>query len=150
MSNFRITLGRYDRADFPEFGLENLRCKIDTGADTSAVHCHHIKIIEKDGKEFLSFKLLDPEHKNYLKKSFAIPSFSETLVKNTSGSSEFRYVIDSEIVLFGKVMPIRLNLADRSEMKFPVLLGRKFLRENRILVDVSKVNISYKEKRKKV
>jgi hypothetical protein len=36
----------------------------------------------------------------------------------------------------GKVYPIRIGLSDRSDMKRSVLIGRRFLRENDMLVDV--------------
>jgi hypothetical protein len=40
-----------------------------------------------------------------------------------------------------------LTLSDRKEMKFPVLIGRKFLTK-RFLVDINRTNLSQKLKQK--
>ncbi|MGG6497545.1 UNVERIFIED_CONTAM: RimK/LysX family protein [Bacteroidetes bacterium 56_B9] len=37
-----------------------------------------------------------------------------------------------------KVYPITITLADRSTMKYPMLIGRKFLRSHGFLVDLSR------------
>jgi hypothetical protein len=49
--------------------------------------------------------------------------------------------------MFGDSFDIELSLTDRSEMKFPLLVGRKFL-EGRYVVDVAKVNLSLKKRNK--
>ncbi|MGB0424358.1 MAG: RimK/LysX family protein, partial [Flavobacteriales bacterium] len=49
------TIGRNDKADFPEIDLMNISIKIDTGAYTSSMHCHDIKEIEDDGVKFIEF-----------------------------------------------------------------------------------------------
>ncbi|MEO2061132.1 MAG: peptidase, partial [Mesonia sp.] len=36
------TIGRVDKADFPELGLNEIAIKIDTGAYTSSIHCEDI------------------------------------------------------------------------------------------------------------
>jgi hypothetical protein len=45
-------------------------------------------------------------------------------------------VITTDIEVEGQKYPIILSLADRSAMKWPVLIGRRFLRKNHFLVDV--------------
>jgi hypothetical protein len=48
---FPLTIiGTTDFIDLPEFKLQDVACKIDTGADTSTIHCSGIKLIEKEGK----------------------------------------------------------------------------------------------------
>jgi hypothetical protein len=54
-------LGRYDRVDLPALGLFDIHAKIDTGAYTSSLHCHHVHIV--DG--ILEFILLDEEHSEF-------------------------------------------------------------------------------------
>ena len=48
-------IGRYDRVDLPQLGLNDIHAKIDTGAFTSSLHCHKAEIV--DGN--LEFILLD-------------------------------------------------------------------------------------------
>lgn len=143
-----MIIGRFDKIDLPEFDITDVRCKIDTGADTSSIHCHRVRIVEKNGKAKLAFKLLDPQHKSYADITFLTSDFWEKSVKSSSGHSEYRYFIKSKIVLYNVLFNVVFTLANRSEMKYPILLGRQFLRENKILVDVNKINLSYKQKKR--
>ena len=68
----KLTIGRKDKIDFPEFNLQDIDIKMDTGAYTSSIHCHKIGTKEKDGKEVVVFTLLDPSHPQYDNKDIAI------------------------------------------------------------------------------
>lgn len=145
----KITIGRKDKADFPELDLKEIDIKMDTGAFTSAIHCRKITTKQIEGKEVLVFTLLDPSHAQYDKKEFSTENFREKLIKNSFGSSEKRFVIETDIRLFGKKYPIELSLSERGEMKFPILIGRRFLMGN-FIVDSAKYDLSYKRKLKKI
>lgn len=58
-------------------------------------------------------------------------------IKSSNGSSEERYVIQTEIKLGDQAWPIEITLADRSDMSNLMLLGREGMK-GRILVDPSK------------
>ena len=139
------TIGRVERIDLPTWNIEGLEAKIDTGAFSSSVHCHHINKIKKDGEPYVQFNLLDPEHKDYNDKLFELPIFDIRDVKSSNGIGSTRIFIKTAILLFGQEYKIELSLADRSEMRFPILIGRKFLK-NRFIVDVSRKNLSQKNK----
>lgn len=143
----RIVIGREDVADFPLLQLEGVEVKSDSGAYTSSFHCHNIEMIIVDGQEKLKCLFLDPEHEKYHDKEFIFDSFSLKKVKSSNGYSEERYSIQTEIKLFDKVYPIELTLTERGGMKFPVLLGRKFL-SKRFVIDPSLRNLSAKGKLK--
>lgn len=66
-------IGRKDKVDFPKMRLSDIDAKIDTGAFTSAIDCHNIKVSEKDGQKYVSFYLLDPTHPDYNDKRFRVP-----------------------------------------------------------------------------
>lgn len=121
--------------------------KMDTGAYTSAIHCHKIEKKEKDGKEVLVFSLLDPSHPQYQDQEFSVEKYFEKRIKSSFGSSEKRYVIETDVMLFGQKYAIELSLSKRGEMKFPILIGRKFLM-GKFIVDPSKYNLSYKKRKK--
>ena len=140
----KITIGRKDKAEFPELGLIDIDIKIDTGAYTSAIHCHKIGTKTIDGKEVLIFTLLDPSHPQYDKKEYSTERYHEKLIKSSFGRSEKRFVVQSDIKLFGKTYPIQLSLSERGEMKFPILIGRRFL-IGKFIVDPSKYNLSFKQ-----
>ncbi|HZH54440.1 MAG TPA: RimK/LysX family protein, partial [Sphingobacteriaceae bacterium] len=65
----------------------------------------------------------------------------ERTIKNSFGQEENRYVVKTVVRMFGQEYPIELSLRDRSDMEFPMLLGRSFIRE-KFLVDVSRSNLN--------
>jgi hypothetical protein len=142
-----ITIGSIDKLDLKEFGFEDVDCKIDTGADSSSIHCTHVKLIERNEVELLSFRLFDHKHPNYEAQTITVNNFSEKKIKSSNGISELRFVIKTKVKLFNKIFPINFSLSDRSNMTYPILLGRKFLNK-RFLVDVSKKNLSFNQKSK--
>jgi len=135
-------LGRYDRVDLPELGLVNIHAKIDTGAYTCSLHCHRAQVI--DGK--LEFVLLDEEHPEFTGMKFVFPRFEIRNIKNSFGEVEKRYVIQTSIKIYGEEITTEFSLSNRGSLKFPILIGRKILRD-RFMIDVKKRNLSYKHKR---
>lgn len=136
------TIGKIDKADFPEFYLSDISIKIDTGAYTSSIHSHHGQEIEIDGEKYLEFQLMDPEHPEYNDRVFTTQNYSIKTIKNSFGQSEQRFIIETEIILFNTSYPIELSLSERSDMKFPILIGRKLL-NNQFIVDTAQKNISF-------
>lgn len=147
MSEKLRIIGRRDRIDLPGLGYWDIKAKVDTGAYGSAIHCSHIKVVRRKGKNCLSFMLLDPEHPEFREEVHFAAHFSEKMVKNSSGEGEQRYIIKTEVVVFGKSITTDFSLTDRRDMKYPILLGRKFLRR-RFMVDVRQKDLSYHLKRK--
>ena len=141
-------IGRIDKADFPELNLRNINIKVDTGAFTSSIHTHDVKEIELNGEKHIEFKLLDPSHPKYENIIFKVKSYEVKTLKSSFGNSEQRFIIKTNILIFDQEYPIEMSLSDRSDMKFPVLLGRKFLNK-RFIVDTSLKNVSSKLKRRK-
>ncbi len=141
------TIGSIDKLDLPAFGIEDLDCKIDTGADTSSLHCSKMHVVETDGKEFLKFRVLDKKHPQFSKTDHLVEDFKEKTVRSSNGESETRFVIKTKAVLFGRMETITFTLTDRGKMKFPVLLGKRFLK-NKFVVDVAQTDVSYNLKTK--
>lgn len=137
-------IGRLEKIDFPEFSIYNLDAKIDTGAYTSSLHCHHIEPFDKDGDLWVRFNVLDPEHPVYEELPYTCPIHTIRTVKSSNGQIEERLTIKRRAKFFGKIQTIELTLTNRSEMKYPVLIGRKFL-SGKFLVDVSKNYLSPQE-----
>jgi hypothetical protein len=135
-------LGRYDRVDLPQLGLSNIHAKIDTGAYTSSLHCHRAQVV--DGN--LEFILLDEEHPEFTGMKFVFPQFEVRNIKNSFGEVERRFVIVTTLKIFNEDITTEFSLSNRGSLKFPILIGRKILRD-RFLIDVKKKNLSYREKR---
>ncbi|MGM0589148.1 MAG: ATP-dependent zinc protease [Bacteroidota bacterium] len=136
-------IGRSELVDFPKLDLLGINARVDTGAYTSSLHAHRIEPYEKDGEAWVKFNLLDPSHEEYNDKLFNLPVHDVRVVKSSNGISERRYIIKTSLKLFNQLYDVELSLTDRTEMKYPVLLGRKLLM-GRFIVDVSKVNCSHK------
>lgn len=140
------TIGRTDFIGLPDFGLEAIPCKIDTGADTSSLHCSRIRVVEdKDGNEVLEFRVLDKRHPLFNGQKCRFADFSERSVRSSNGQVEERYSITTTLMLFGLQWPVEFTLTDRGQMRYPVLLGRRFLRKG-FVVDVARKDLSHRER----
>ena len=137
----KTVIGRFDKADFPLLHLKDISVKIDTGAYTSSIHCDNI--IEKEG--FLNCTFLDAEHPLYNGKEFIFKDYDIVFVKSSNGLIQKRFQVQSTIKIFEKVFKISLSLSARQEMRYPVLIGRKFL-SKKFIVDPELIDISYNSK----
>ena len=134
-------IGRIDKADFPALDLIDIDIKIDTGAYTSSIHCH--KYYEEDG--VLKCLFYDKGHPNYNGKKILFKNYTTTKVKSSNGIVQHRYKVKTSIFIFNKKYSIHLTLNDRDDMKYPILIGRKFLLK-KFVVDVTLKNVSFQEK----
>ncbi len=129
------TIGSFEKVSFPEFGMHGVVAKVDTGAFTGALHAKKIHEESEDGLKVLYFSPFD-----HPKTVYKTDNFERGVVKSSNGVIEQRYFIETNIEVRGKRYAVTLTLADRSEMKWPVLIGRRFLHANEFIVDVSKRN----------
>jgi hypothetical protein len=136
-------LGRSDRVDLPGLGLENIHAKIDTGAYTCSLHCSNAEVVNG----ILEFVLLDEEHPEFTGMKFKFKKFTQREIKNSFGEAEMRFIIKTSIKIFDRRIKAEFSLSDRDKLRFPVLLGRKILR-NRWLIDVTKKDLSYEQRQK--
>jgi hypothetical protein len=132
-------IGATDIVDLPELDWFQVPVRIDSGATTSAIHCSRVRLVKEGDEDRLQFYL--DKKKGAPQQSFIVSDFKETIVRNSSGKEEKRYVIKTRITLFGKKIRTEFSLANRRKMTYPILLGRKLLK-NRFLVDVSQKNLS--------
>ena len=84
------------------------------------------------------FTLLDPSHPQYQHKEFSLEKYNQKRFKNSFGISEKQFV--TEIVLIGKTNMIALLLSEHAEMKFSILIGRRFL-IGKFILDPSNFNL---------
>lgn len=144
-NHMKITIGRVDKADFPKLSLTDIDVKIDSGAYTSSIHCANFKEITLNNENYLEFVLLDKEHPLYNNKVFRTKEYTSKMVKSSNGIAEKRFMIQTEIFIFNATFSIYLTLSERKDMKFPILLGRKFL-NTKFVIDPIKKNLSFKLK----
>lgn len=127
------TVGRRLEVDLPLLGIESLRAKVDTGAFNGSLHANRIReITDKQGLKYLRFSPLgSAEH------TIEIDAYHKRRVKSSNGLADVRYAIDTEVAFLGHTYPITLTLTNRSNMRYPMLIGRNFLRLHGFLVDVN-------------
>ena len=133
-------IGRREYVDFPELNIFLIEAKIDTGAYTSALHCHDISVKEINGKQTLCFKLLDPFHPEYNEHEQHFTAFTKKQIKSSSGEAEERYIIKTLIKIGGKKIRTSISLTDRGGMRYPALIGRKMIK-NKFIIDVNRLNL---------
>jgi len=135
MTNTPIkTLGTFEPVSFPDFAvIGKITAKIDTGAYSGALHCTMIRLEETPKGKVLHFSPFD-----HPDTEISVSNFTLENVRSSNGKNQSRYFVNTNIKIQGAIYPIILSLADRSEMKWPVLIGRKFLRKNNFLVDVNR------------
>lgn len=141
-------IGSTDVIDLPEFGLENIECKIDTGAATSSLHCRDLQLRRENGEEVLHFRLYDPEFNILSKELYRFSEFKIRRVRSSNGQTEKRYTIKTPVEIMGRKIKTEFTLSFREKMRYPVLLGKRFLK-NRFIVDVSLDHLNLKLKQQR-
>jgi hypothetical protein len=127
------TLSIFEKVDFPQFGINSVSAKVDSGAFTGALHCTQVKEIKTKEGLVLEFSPFD-----FPETVIRTDKFKVREVKSSNGETEQRYFINTFVSINGETYKVELSLADRSNMKWPVIIGRKFLRKHNFLVDVNK------------
>lgn len=136
----KLTIGRTEIIDLPELGMYNINSKIDTGAETSVLHCEDFEVFEKDGQRYISCHIIPNLDKEEIL-TLTFPVHRERVVKSSFGQTETRHIFLTKVRMFSKLYDIKLSLRDRSSMSYPMLLGRNFI-SGKFLVDVAKKNLA--------
>jgi hypothetical protein len=138
-------IGSIERISILDLELYDLDAKVDTGADSNALHCDDIRVDEK--RKMVHFRLLDEVHPAYHGKEISMPLHQIKRVKSSNGLAQFRPSVKVEVDFFGKQYKTTISLTNRSDMKYPMLIGKKFINK-RFLVDVSENYLSQLETKK--
>ena len=134
-------IGRIDKADFPLLDLFDIDVKVDTGAYTSSIHCH--KVTVENG--ILKCLFYDIDHPHYNGKEISFSTYDIAKVKSSNGMVQERYKVKTTILIFDKKYKINLTLSTRDDMRYPILIGRRFLNK-KFIVDVNLKYLSYQNK----
>lgn len=125
-------IGCTERVALPGLGIDVVDAKIDTGANTTAIHATTIRVEEEDGRRFVSFHVpvrgAPPVHCRAKLRG-------TKLVKNTGGKPERRYYVRTRLHVGNRSWPIDVTLANRRNMRFAIIIGRAAILHRRILVD---------------
>ncbi len=145
MPKYQIIIGRAEKVDFVGTALQ-VASKIDSGAYRSSVHATNIKEFTKDGEKVLKFTILGHACAP-VGRPLETTRYTKVQVTSSNGSAEERYEVTLKIKIGSRIFNTSFTLADRSKNVYPVLIGRKALK-NRCMVDVSRSSVKIMELKK--
>ena len=112
-----------------------LRAKLDTGARTSSLHAIDIERFEQDGLPWVRFQT-HAKTDNSVIKRFELPVKRDVKIKSHHNGAMIRPVVELQFCLNGQHYKGQFSLTDRGDFNYPVLLGRRILKQG-IMVDAS-------------
>jgi len=131
------TIGWREWALLPGLGGALVKAKVDTGARTSSLHAFDLNEFERDGQIWVAFDIHPLQRDDATVVHAEARLVDRREVRASSGESELRPVVETELELDGNRFPIELTLTRRDAMGFRMLIGRLALRR-RFLVDPSR------------
>lgn len=128
-----------------EPGDIRLPARIDTGAATTSIHAEDIELVEKDGKRWVHFSLVDPETNEKIQLEQRL--HRKVIIKQSDSEDQRRYVVRMWITIGETRSLVDVTLTDREHMEYPMLIGRNLLVDT-VIVDVSRKNLVGKKAEK--
>ena len=129
-----VTLGYIENVAVGNRALE-MKGKLDTGADTSSVHARNVKIYKRSERDnWVKFRLVG---KNGRAIRYDQNVIRFAAIKTKTGGTIRRPVIRLPLCVGGKWGVAEVNLADRGDFEYEILIGREFLAD-RALIDSGK------------
>lgn len=114
----------------------HFRARVDTGAETSSLSASDLVEFERDGDDWVRFTFQHESADESVE--FELPVKRTVLIRQVSADRPTRrYVVELDIRLGEQLQTTEFTLTDRSNMTYPILLGRAFLMDLYI-VDVSR------------
>lgn len=123
-------VGWRELVSLPELGLAGIPAKIDTGARTSSLHAHVLEDFEKAGERFVRFAV----DWGGIRHHCEAVHVDVRGITSSNGEQQSRFVIKTPLTIGSLSFRAEISLADRSQMQFPMLIGRTALRR-RMVVD---------------
>ncbi len=129
----RKVLGWREWLALPQLGIEAIRAKVDSGARSSALHVEDLVTWnEGDDIEWVRFTVhtgVGDELRECVSRVV-----DRRPVTDSGGHTSERVFIRTRMALAGRRFPIEINLTNRRNMLFPMLLGRTAM-ARRFLID---------------
>lgn len=125
-----LTVGWRELVSLPDLGLTGIPAKIDTGARTSSLHAHVLEDFRREGERFVRFAVDWDGERHYCEAVHV----DLRGITSSNGDQQTRFVIKTPLRIGNLTFRAEISLADRSQMQFPMLIGRTALRR-RMVVD---------------
>ncbi|MGO3147424.1 MAG: ATP-dependent zinc protease family protein [Leucobacter sp.] len=133
-SHYSSTLtGWREWVSLPEIGVPWIKAKIDTGAQTSALHADGITEFERDGVSWVRFTVHPWQVGTEDAVTVERPIHDRRTVRSSSGHTQDRLVVLMQLELVGREITVEVTLTDRDEMVFRMLIGREALQQGYVV-----------------
>jgi len=141
----KIVVGWNENVDLPDWGIKRLGAKVDTGAQTSALH---VENIEPVGRGRIRFDVV--VHREKRDRHFPVTAHvvRRARVRSSNGHYDVRYFVETTVRIGPVEKTIEVSLVDRGKMAHRMLLGRSALRGD-FVVDVSRRHVLDQAKKKR-
>lgn len=128
--NQRNILGWVEFVELQPWGFLT-KAKLDTGAKTSSIHAENIETFERKGKEWARFDFEFRESKDSKTRQVTIeaPVSRTVYIKRHKHKTQSRPVVELKICIDNKIYNSEFSLTDRSRFIYPILLGRRLLKD---------------------
>ena len=110
-----------------------IKAKIDTGAQSSSLHCDCQDRFTRDGEQWIRFSLKDSEGEYYTLEKKVVRTVK---IKRHFGGMQERDVVRLGICISGHYEETDVSIVDRSGFNYDLLVGRSYL-EDDFIVDPS-------------
>lgn len=130
----KMILGAVEYVDLPGLHLFNVEVRVDTGAKNSSLHVENIEYEDRGGDIWVSFDLPKDVFPDRKASRRSAKLLDKRIVKTNNEARETRCLIEASICIGNSHWMIPVTLTDRSNMRFPMLLGRTAM-AGRAIVD---------------
>lgn len=130
-------IGKEEWCALPALHLPAIKAKIDSGARTSALHAENIHIYTARGERWVRFDVHPIQKARGITVHCRAKLLDERDVKSSSGHTERRPVIETNVRIGNATQLIQLTLTNRDSMGYRMLLGREAM-QGRMLIDPEK------------
>jgi len=131
-----LKIGWKEYVDFPEWGVQHIKAKVDTGARTSALDVARYELERRKEGLFARMELALNRRKPDRLITVETKVLRLVVVTSSNGVRAQRPVIETTLKVGPLEKKILLTVTDRSGLLIPVLLGREALTGS-FLVDVN-------------
>jgi hypothetical protein len=127
-------LGWREWVALPEFDINQIKAKVDTGARSSALHAFAIDPYRKGGQRWVMFAIHPKQKYSDVYIECHAQVKDRRLVSDSGGHKQRRYVIETQVILGQSTIRTEMTLTNRDSMLFRMLIGRTLI-NTRFIID---------------
>lgn len=130
------TVGWIEKARIAGVDRE-IKAKLDTGATTTSINAEILEKPDEDSESggMIKFRFTNGEG---VKQDFELPIVRWVRIESRKADYIKRPVVRMKLCVAGQWIEEEVNLAERDDFNYPVLIGRNMLKKGNLAVDSSK------------